>query len=126
MPLFSCSICQGKRSFFKPLCSDCTQLFALVQANLGQVGLGQLMDTLIATGIPKPKIKLFLDADPQGKGSIMDQIMAGLTNNLAEGMGVKESEMTSQDVRRIRLNPTSKVSTKPIETLDSLQLKNNK
>lgn len=84
------------------------------------------MDTLIATGIPKPKIKLFLDADPQGKGSVMDQIMAGLTNNLAEGMGVKENEMTSQDVRRIRLSPTSGASTKPIETLDSPQLKDLK
>jgi hypothetical protein len=82
------------------------------------------MDTLIATGIPKAKIKLFLNADPQGKGSVMDQITAGLTNNLAEGMGVKDAEITSQDVRKIRLNPTSRVSTKPIETIDSLQLEN--
>ena len=116
MPLFTCPFCREKRSLFKSLCADCTRLFSLVQANLGQVGIGQLMDILIATGISKPKIKLFLDADPEGKGSIMDQITAGLTNNLAEGMGVKNSDMTPEDVRRIRQNPTSGVSTKPIDS----------
>lgn len=87
----------------------------LVQQNLGQMGLSQLMDELIATGIPKPHIKQFLETDPHGNGSIMDQITAQLTNNLAEGMGVKDKEMTAQDVQRIKSNPSSGVSTKPIE-----------
>ena len=79
------------------------------------MGLGQLMDELIASGIAKSKIKRFLEADPQGKGSIMDQLLAELTNNLAEGMGVKNSDMKAEDVRHIRDNPTYGVSTKPLK-----------
>lgn len=87
----------------------------LVQKNLGQMGLSQLMDELIATGLPKPQIKHFLEADPHGNGSIMDQITAQLTNNLAEGMGVKSKDMTAQDVQKIKQSPATGVSTKPIE-----------
>lgn len=110
-----CPFCGDKKWFFKPICSDCRKLFDLVRANMGQTGLGQLMDILIATGIPKPKIKRFLESDPQGKGSIMDQILAHLTNNLAEGIGVKDSEMKPEDVKRIRENPTFGASTKQIK-----------
>jgi hypothetical protein len=110
-----CPICNGKRSFFKSLCHDCQRLFNVVHQNLGKVGLSGLMDKLIETGIDKKKILHFLNTDPQGKGSVMDQITAQLTNNLAEGMGVKESDMKPEDVKRIRENPLYGVSNKPLD-----------
>lgn len=73
------------------------------------------MDILIATGIDKPKIKHFLAANPHGEGSIMDQITARLTTNLAEAMGVKKNVVTPQDVEMIRQNPEYGASTKPID-----------
>lgn len=97
------------------MCGDCSRLLHQVRLNMGKMGLGQLMDELIATGIPKPKIKKFLEVDAFGKGSVMSQLLAGLTNNLAAGIGVKNSDMTAKDVDRIRKNPTSGVSTQRIE-----------
>ncbi len=110
-----CILCEAKHAVWRPYCQDCKRLFALVQANLGTMGLSQLMDTLIATGVPKPRIYKFLNADPRHKGSMMDQITAQLTNNLAEGIGVKGRDMTPIDVKTIRSNPKSGVSTKPID-----------
>lgn len=78
------------------------------------MGFSQLLDELIGTGVEKQHIQTFLQANPQGKGSIMDQITAQLTNNLAEGIGVKQSDMTAQDVQNIRKNPTGQASQKPI------------
>jgi|APSaa5957512535_1039671.scaffolds.fasta_scaffold70207_2 hypothetical protein len=116
MAWLQCGICNRKRSVFKSLCTECTELFDLVQKNMGKMGMGQLMDILISTGIDKPRIKFFLEADAQGKGSIMDQITATLTNNLAEGIGVKGKDMTPDDVKKLRNNPTQAASTKPIES----------
>lgn len=77
--------------------------------------MGQLMDVLIATGIDKHKIKKFLETDVKGNGSILDQILAGLTNDLAEGIGVKGRGMTPNDVRKIREKPHCGVSNRPID-----------
>lgn len=74
------------------------------------------MDKLIETGIDKKKVLHFLNADPQGKGSIMDQITAQLTNDLAEGMGVKETDMKPEDVKKIRENPLYGASNKPLDS----------
>lgn len=79
------------------------------------MGIGQLMDELIATGISKAKIKRFLESDPKGSGSIMDQLIARLTNNLAEGIGVKNSDMKAEDVKRIRDQPVYGASAKAIK-----------
>lgn len=110
-----CPFCHEKKWFWKNICPDCKILFDHVQHNMGQTGLGQLMDELIATGISKAKIKKFLESDPTGRGSIMDQLLAQLTNNLAEGIGVKDSDMKAEDVKRIRENPTFGASTKAIK-----------
>lgn len=116
MSLFHCVICQKKRPLFKALCRACQTLFGVVQKSKGEVGFSQLMDELIATEISRDHIKVFLQSDPHGKGSILDQITAQLTNDLAQGMGVKDKDMTPDDVRRIRNTPSSGVSTKPIES----------
>jgi len=44
---------------------------------------------------------LFLKADPDGKGSIQDQVTAEMTSELMKVMGMKGSQ-TPQDVKRIR------------------------
>lgn len=114
MPLFSCRICGKSRSPFRALCAPCQTLFNVVQQNLGTTGFSELIDRLIATGIDKAHVKFFLEANPRGQGSILDQIIAQLTNNLAEGMGVKENEMSASDVRRIREEPIGVASHKPL------------
>ncbi len=111
----TCLLCQEPHLRWQPYCHDCKRLFAEVKKHMGQVGLSQLMDELIATGIPKPRILNFLTADPYQKGSLMDQILAQLSNNLAEGIGVKGDAMTPEDVKRIRDNPTFGASNKPLE-----------
>lgn len=116
MPLFACAICSQKRSPFKAFCRECTVLFAIVKENLGKVGLTGLIDSLLKTGIRKEKVKLFLEADQPGRGSVLDQITAALTNDLASGIGVKECDMSALDVRRIRQNPVFGSSTKPIDS----------
>lgn len=80
------------------------------------MGLGQLMDELIATQIPKDKIRKFLESDASGNGSLLDQILAKMTNDLAQGIGVKEKNMSANDVKGIRQNPQYGTSTKPIDS----------
>lgn len=110
-----CPFCGDKKWFWQNICPECSLLFGLVQSKMGAMGLGQLMDELIATGIPKQKIKRFLESDLKGTGSVMDQVIAQLTNNLAEGIGVKDSDMKAEDVRRIRDHPVHGASTKAIK-----------
>jgi len=116
MPLFACAICRQTRSPFKAFCGDCTVLFAVVKENLGKVGLTQLIDALLQTGIAKENVKVFLEVDQPGRGSVLDQITAALTNDLATGIGVKECDMSALDVQRIRKNPVFGSSTKPIDS----------
>ena len=111
----SCLLCAVPHWRWQPYCVDCKRLFTTVQLHMGKMGLSQLMDELIATGIPRARILKFLTADPYDKGSLMDQILAQLSNNLAEGIGVKGQGMSPADVKRIRANPTFGASNKPIE-----------
>ena len=67
----------------------------------GEIGLSQLVDRLIATGAPRAKIEAVLAADPDGRGSIRDQITADMANRLLADMGVTPRQ-TAADVRRLR------------------------
>jgi hypothetical protein len=112
----SCVVCGDSTWFWKSPCAECKTLFQIVQINLGRVGLSQMIDELLATGIDKGKVQRFLQNDSSDKGSILDQITAQLTNHLAEGIGVKECDMSSADVKRLRQNPQSGVSDKPLSS----------
>lgn len=114
MPLFACAICKNHRRPWRPLCRDCGRLFALVRGNLGKVGFSELIDALLATGIAPEHVKTFLITPSGTRGSLLDQITAALTNDLAEGMGVKQGAMSAEDVRRIRENPLGLASSKPL------------
>jgi len=71
----------------------------------GRVGYGEFLDGLEATGVPKEKIWLFLKADPDGKGSIQDQITAEMTTQLMNVMGLG-GQQTASEVKRIRESVT--------------------
>jgi hypothetical protein len=53
------------------------------------------------TGVAKEKIMVFLKADPDGTGSIQDQVTAEMTTELMKVMGMS-GRQTPEAVKRIR------------------------
>jgi hypothetical protein len=64
-------------------------------------GLSLIVDRLIETGTSRPHIEAFLAAEPAGAGSVQDQIVADMTNQLMRALG-QSSEQTAADVKRLR------------------------
>jgi len=96
-----CVYCRERTGLFARVCADCKKLLARVQDLRGKVGYGQFLDGLEQTGIGKEKILAFLQADPDGKGSIQDQVTAEMTTELMKVMGIS-GQQTAQEVKRIR------------------------
>lgn len=96
-----CAYCGDRGRFWSKICKDCKKLLARVQELRGQVGYGEFLDGLAGTGVPKEKITAFLKADPDGKGSIQDQVTAEMASELMKIMGLKGSQ-SAQEVKRIR------------------------
>ncbi|HEY7163080.1 MAG TPA: hypothetical protein VIB79_00845 [Candidatus Binatia bacterium] len=67
----------------------------------GHVGYGEFLEGLEKTGISKDKIMRFLKADPDGKGSVQDQVTAEMTTELMKVMGIS-GRQTPEEVKRIR------------------------
>jgi len=67
----------------------------------GRVGYGEFLNGLEKTGVVPEKIMVFLKADPEGRGSIQDQVTAEMTNELLSVMGIRERQKP-EDVKRIR------------------------
>jgi hypothetical protein len=74
---------------------------ACVQELRGRVGYGEFLDGLERTGAAKEKIMAFLKADPDGSGSIQDQVTAEMTTELMKVMGIS-GRQTAEEVKRIR------------------------
>ena len=74
---------------------------ACVQELRGRVGYGEFLDGLEQSGVAKEKIMLFLKADPNGSGSIQDQVTAEMTTELMKVMGIS-GQQTAKEVKRIR------------------------
>ena len=72
-----------------------------VQELRGRVGYGGFLDGLECTGVAKEKIMAFLKADPDGSGSLQDQLTAEMTTELMKVMGVS-GRQTAGEVKRIR------------------------
>jgi hypothetical protein len=83
------------------MCRDCKRLMARVDELRGRVGYGEFLDGLERTGVAKEKIMLFLTADPDGKGSVQDQITAEMTTELMQIMGIA-GRQTPEEVKKIR------------------------
>lgn len=67
----------------------------------GKVGFGEFLDGLEQTGVAKQKIMTFLKADPDGQGSVQDQLTAEMTTELMKVMGIS-GQQTTENVKRIR------------------------
>ncbi|HEU4637971.1 MAG TPA: hypothetical protein VFS84_03900 [Candidatus Binatia bacterium] len=72
-----------------------------VDALRGKVGFGEFLDGLEQTGVAKQKIMIFLKADPDGQGSVQDQVTAEMTTELMKVMGIS-GQQTVENVKRIR------------------------
>ena len=83
-----CVYCGERAGLFGRVCGDCKKLLARVDELRGNVGFGQFLDGLAETGVAKEKIVKFLDADPDGKGSVQDQVTAEMTSELMKVMGI--------------------------------------
>ena len=96
-----CVYCGERASLFGRSCADCKKLMARVTELRGKVSYGQFLDGLDQTGVDRNKILRFLQADPEGTGSIQDQITAEMTSELMQVMGIS-GRQTAQEVKRIR------------------------
>jgi hypothetical protein len=96
-----CVYCGERSGLFAKLCGDCKKLLAKVDELRGKVGYGEFLDGLAATGVSKDKIILFLKADPEGKGSVQDQVTAEMTSELMQVMGLK-GKQSAENVKDIR------------------------
>jgi len=83
------------------VCSDCKKLMTRVEELRGKVGYGEFLDGLERTGVAKEKIVVFLKADPDGNGSVQDQVTAEMAMELMKVMGIS-GQQTPQEVKRIR------------------------
>ncbi len=96
-----CAYCGDRAGLWSKVCKDCKKLLARVQELRGHVGYGEFLDGLERTGVSKEKIMVFLKADPDGQGSVQDQVTAEMTTELMKVMGLKGSQMP-REVKRIR------------------------
>jgi hypothetical protein len=97
----NCVYCGQRAGIFSRVCADCKKLLARVRELRGKVGYGEFLDGLEQTGVDKEKIFTFLKADPDGTGSVQDQVTAEMTSELMKVMGIS-GRQTPQDVKRIR------------------------
>lgn len=96
-----CVYCGERAGFWARSCTDCKKLMARVQELRGRVGYGEFLDGLEKTGVAKEKIVVFLTADPDGTGSVQDQVTAEMTSELMKVMGIS-GRQSPQEVKRIR------------------------
>ena len=96
-----CAYCGERAGLLGRICGDCKKLLARVQELRGKVSYGQFLDGLEQTGVAKEKILVFLNADPEGTGSIQDQVTAEMTTELMNIMGIS-GRQTATEVKRIR------------------------
>ena len=96
-----CVYCGERAGILARVCADCKKLLARVEELRGRVGYGEFLDGLERTGVTKEKILAFLKADPDGTGSVQDQVTAEMTSELMKVMGIA-GRQTPQEVKRIR------------------------
>ena len=96
-----CVYCRERSGLWARTCTDCKKLLARVEELRGRVGYGEFLDGLEQTGVAKEKILAFLKADPNGTGSVQDQVTAEMTSELMKLMGIT-GRQTAQEVKRIR------------------------
>ncbi|MFQ5542178.1 MAG: hypothetical protein ACE5E2_05055 [Candidatus Binatia bacterium] len=104
-----CAHCGDRAGLWSKICRDCKKLRVRAGELHGRVGYGEFLNGLEETGVSPQKIMAFLKADPDGKGSLQDQVTAEMANELLTVMGIRERQ-TPEDVKRIR--KTTKIGSK--------------
>lgn len=96
-----CVYCGDRSSLWSRMCPDCKGLMNRVDELRGKVGFGEFLDGLEKTGVAREKIITFLKADPDGQGSVQDQVTAEMTTELMKVMGIS-GQQSAEEVKRIR------------------------
>ena len=96
-----CVYCGEASKIWSRVCPDCKRLTRRVEELRGKVGFGEFLDGLEQTGVAREKIMTFLKADPDGRGSVLDQVTAEMTTELMKVMGIS-GRQTPEAVKRIR------------------------
>ena len=96
-----CVYCGESAGLWSKACKECKKLLVKVRELRGRVGYGAFLSGLEDTGASPKKIMTFLKADPEGQGSVQDQVTAEMANQLLTVMGIRERQEPG-DVRRIR------------------------
>jgi hypothetical protein len=97
----ACVYCGERSNLWSRMCPDCKRLMVRVDELRGKVGFGEFLDGLEKTGVAREKIMTFLKADPDGHGSVQDQVTAEMTTELMKVMGIS-GQQTAEGVKRIR------------------------
>jgi hypothetical protein len=95
-----CRYCGQAAGWWRRRCPPCRCLLAVFEQHRGLDFRG-MMQLLVDTGVDADAIERFLEADPDGAGSIRDQITADMTNDLMRALG-NDTRQTAADVKRIR------------------------
>ena len=100
-----CVYCGDRSSLWSRMCPDCQKLMRRVDELRGKVGFGEFRVFgrvgAAKQGVAKQKIMTFLKADPDGQGSVQDQVTAEMTTELMKVMGIS-GQQTTENVKRIR------------------------
>ena len=96
-----CIYCGDRSGLWSKVCGDCKKLLVRADELKGRVGYGEFLNGLEQTGVSKEKIVVFLKADPDGKGSVQDQVTAEMASELMKVMGLKGSQ-SAENVKQIR------------------------
>lgn len=96
-----CAYCGDRAGLLKRTCSDCLKLVHVFETAPQSFGYREMLQQLIATGVPHEKIEKFIDSDTDGHGTINDQITARMTNEIMSSLG-QPSTMKGQDVKKVR------------------------
>lgn len=96
-----CLYCRSPAGFLRRFCRDCRTLIVVMKNAPESFGYRELLDHLLATGIPTKKTESFLDTDVDGRGSINDQLTARMTNQIMGSLG-QPSHMTATDVKKVK------------------------
>ncbi|MBI2082257.1 MAG: hypothetical protein HYT76_01685 [Deltaproteobacteria bacterium] len=119
-----CVYCHEKAGFFKRTCPDCLKLVEAVNQLPSSFGFRQFLDFLLETGVSTEKIDRFLEADPDGEGTIHNRILARMTNEVMGALG-QPSHLKPEDVKKVREQIVSgkPPSSTDAEVVDYSQLK---
>ncbi|MBI2066449.1 MAG: hypothetical protein HYW02_08475 [Deltaproteobacteria bacterium] len=120
-----CVYCRSKAGFLKRTCPDCVKFVEAVNQLPGSFGFRELLDVLFATGASDEKIRLFIDTDVDGTGSLRDHLTARMTNEVMAGLG-QPSHLKADDIKKVKKEMTEGTAPSKVdqEVVSYNQLKN--